>query len=830
MNSVKKTALNTAGDFLSGRGSHVHMLGICGVGMAGLAYLLKARGFEVTGCDASLTRIAEWLSARGIDVLPGHESGHIISDVKWLIRSSAVPLDNSEIGYAKKMGVPIFSRGAVLAALLAEHESIAVAGTHGKTTTSTFITQVLKSSGRDPAWCVGGEAESLGGVAGPIANRESRITPPRVDPPVEENLLVVEADESDGTLALYEPDIAVITNIEFDHMEHFKDEKAFKKCFQDFIGNTKKTAVYCTDDPGVDKIFNDLKFQISNLKLRSYGFSKEAFVRGKDLEDTGTTLNFMLVRDGIELGCIELPVPGRHNALNALAAAAVVFEQGLSFQEIQEGFGKISLPRRRFERIVEKDGIVVISDYAHHPSEIAALVRTAEKLDKKRLLAVFQPHRFTRTLALGKDFPESFKGVDQLILTPVYAASEKPLKGGAVYDLYSHFRQFPVSIASSLEQAWEYLKNELREGDVLLVIGAGDVESIASWARDAFQESGVRSQESGEKSFQELENQLSAGNGETAKRRNGDTVKEECLRALQVELNAVSQQSGTVIRGNEPLAKKTTLKVGGSADIWTEINSVKDLSVILKWCKEKQVPFNVMGAGSNILVSDLGVRGIVARLTGAEFNKIQFDNTAVITVGASVPLSRFLNRLEGKGVTGLEFLEGIPGTVGGALRMNAGAWEHEICEFVSWIRYVNKDGLEYKIAADDLDWTYRRCVSLEGGIAVEAGFKLAKGDPAEIKERRRAIVGKREWMKGLRSAGSIFKNPSKDTAGELIDKAGLKGMAVGGAEVPAEHANIITVGKGACASDVWALIEKIRAEVKDRFGIYLETEIVLLRE
>jgi UDP-N-acetylmuramate--alanine ligase len=267
-------------------------------------------------------------------------------------------------------------------------------------------------------------------------------------------IMAVEADESDGTIVGYHPDIAVITNIEYDHMEHHASVEAFEACFLRFAENTKKKIIYCAEDPAAVRLFQN------NSKAVPYGFQVSGFE-------------------------FQVSLPGRHNRLNAMAAIEVS-KQWKSEAEIFQALEKIKPVRRRFERVFE-GGYTIISDYAHHPTEIRTLIETAlETLKPKRLLGVFQPHRYTRTKALMADFPPAFQGLDKLWLLPVYAASEKPLAGGTTEDLANRFSEDwknRIKIFQSLEKTWQDIQCELRAGDVLLIIGAGDIERIGEWAR-----------------------------------------------------------------------------------------------------------------------------------------------------------------------------------------------------------------------------------------------------------------------------------------------------------------------------------------------------------
>ncbi|MGQ9661766.1 MAG: UDP-N-acetylmuramate--L-alanine ligase [Kiritimatiellia bacterium] len=755
----------------------VHLLGICGIGTAGLARVLHQNGWEVSGCDAAPNRLADWLMGFGIRVLRGHNPEHISRELSWVVRSSAVNPDCEEVRRARETGLPVFRRGEVLATLLQNRRAVVVSGTHGKTTTATWITLLLRSAGLEPGWCIGGESPLLEGIAN---NAEP------------ESPMVVEGDESDGTLALYEAEIAVVTNIDLDHMENFATPQALENCFFRFARNARRRVIFCADDPRTAALLSGLPTACS------YGFASSAVVRASDVVESERSTTFTLLHGTQVLTRVALPVLGRHNVLNALAAAAVGIEFGLSAEQLRTALQSVRLPRRRMEKVAECCGVAIFSDYGHHPTEIGAVIRTLRRLPHRRLLILFQPHRFTRTRALGPNFPAAFEGAHQVLLTPVYAASEATLKGGTVWDLYAQFRKKSptrdVRIATSLEQAYQYLRHELRSEDILLILGAGDIEKVGGWLQEA-----VRTDSGGPRSF--------------------DLLNDRLLTALQ------TRTSSTRITRDFPLSRQTTLGVGGTADLWCEPESEADLVSILSWAFANDVPLHVLGGGSNTLVSDLGVRGMVIRLSGACFCQIKEQNGEVVA-GAGVPLALLLDWLEARYWSGLEFLEGIPGTIGGALRMNAGAWGEEIVRFVSWVRCFDMDGTLRTLNSSELGARYRCCTALVDRVVVEARFKLTRGEGTAIRVLRREFAERRRWMRGLRCAGSIFRNPENEPAGRLIERAGLKNMRVGGASVFEGHANVIVTNSAARASDVRALLELIRMEVKDRLGVDLEPEVV----
>ncbi len=752
----------------------IHLLGICGVGMAGLAFHLQQLEFQVSGCDSAPGALKAWLEERGIPVSIGHDPGHV-AKTDWIIRSTAVPADNPELAAAALRGIPIFRRGLVMASLCSGFLSVAVSGTHGKTTTTSMIVQVLRGCGKAPSFCIGGESATLGGVAGSGA--------------VAEKIMVAEADESDWTLAAYAPDIAVITNIEFDHAEHFKNMDVLRACFAGMVRGVKRRLVFCADDPEVRQLCEGKPGAVS------YGLKSPADWRASKIIEVGYSVAFDVICRGSQLGRITLPAPGRHNVLNALAACAVVEEWQPDFADVSRALDRFAPVRRRFERIIDKDDVLVISDYAHHPAEIAAVLRNLKHIRRKRWLAVFQPHRFSRTLALGKEFAAVFEGLDELILAPVYAASEPALAGGTAWDLYAQIRKagkVRALCASSLDQAWGYLRGRLARGDGLLIIGAGDVGQMAERAKSDLNRFGLA-------------------------RLNPATEWLAALSGLKL--------AETLIRPGATLARKTTLHVGGKADIYLDVRSPIDLARIIKWATLKQVPWKILGAGSNILASDLGVRGLLLRLAGPNFRGIRAAGPTRLIAGAGTPLSELAAWAAGEGRAGLEFLTGIPGTVGGALRMNAGAWDREIGVAVEWVTCLDSDGTEKIVDKCDLCFTYRQAVGFAQKIILEAALTTSADTASAVNERMRAIAARRAWMKGLSSAGSVFRNPEGAAAGRLIEQAGLKGHRIGGARISERHANVIVTEKGATASDVLALLEITRQAVRAETGVDLTGEI-----
>ena len=445
-----------------------HGMGAGGVGMAALLDLLRARGFAASGCDTAANRLTAWLEARGVPVARGHDAAHADA-ADWLVHTAAVPADHPELARARARGIPVTPRGIALAARMSAGHTIAVSGTHGKTTTASLLAQILRAGGVDFSFAIGGEVDPLGGVAG--AGRSDRAW------------LVAEADESDGTLAWYEPEVLVVNNVDFDHMEHFRDVGEFHAVFGRAMRQTRGTVLYGWEDPAARRLAEACPDAIS------FGFGAGAQVRAGDWRPDAGAQRFTVWVHGSECAEVRLPMTGRHNALNALAALAAAQAAGVDWPDGAAALDRAVHARRRME-FAARGPVTVVSDYAHHPAEIRAFLSAVREMPgegRGRRIAIFQPHRYTRTRALGPDFGPAFEGVDRVILAPVYAASEAPIPGGASADLLRHLQEgrgYAAELADSLDDAWNRAVRDLRPGDWILLIGAGDIERLAAHARE----------------------------------------------------------------------------------------------------------------------------------------------------------------------------------------------------------------------------------------------------------------------------------------------------------------------------------------------------------
>ncbi len=447
--------------------TRVHCMGIGGVGMAGLAALLSHRGFAVDGCDLGKNPLTDRLEKMGIPVAHEHSVGHLDPAPDLIVRSTAVPESHPELVAARRLGIPVWRRGEVFPALLRDLRTVAISGTHGKTTSTAMTAHALRCAVLNPGFFVGGEWEESG----------------LVFQPGDGSVTVVEADESDGTLANYHPDISVITGIDFDHMEHFRDASEFESVFEQFVRQTQDQVIYCMDDTRVHRLVC-----ASGCPSIPYGCSDACQMRATDLQPFQDDLGRFgtqarIFWHGEEIGRLRLPLPGRHNIVNALAALSVSHVIGQDLHESVRRLESFQPVRRRLDRVGEVNGALVYSDYAHHPTEIRCLVEAVRSMTRGRIVAVFQPHRYTRTRMLGAEFPAAFKGVDQVVLAPVYAASEEPLEGGTTDDLAEHFAAVqcvPYTVTSDLDEAWQYAVEDVRAGDILLLVGAGDIDRLGA--------------------------------------------------------------------------------------------------------------------------------------------------------------------------------------------------------------------------------------------------------------------------------------------------------------------------------------------------------------
>jgi UDP-N-acetylmuramate--alanine ligase len=439
----------------------IHFVGIGGIGMSGIAELLLNLGYKVSGSDLKRTPITDRLAALGAQVYAGH-SAENVSDANVVVVSSAAKADNIEIREAKSRQIPVIPRAEMLAELMRLKYSVAVAGAHGKTTTTSMVATVLVHAGHDPTAVIGGRLNALG----------SNAKLGRGD------FIVLEADESDGSFLKLSPTIAVVTNIDREHLDHYADLAAIQAAFVMFINKVPfyGAAILCLDDPNVQAILPAIE-----RRIVSYGTSSQADLVASHLEFQAFGSTYAVRYQGTTLGNVRLQVPGHHSVLNSLAAIATGLELDLPFDTIAAALAGFQNADRRFQVKGEKGGILVVDDYGHHPTEIAATLSAARGACDRRIVAVFQPHRYSRTQALHDEFARAFYQADVLLVLPIYAAGEDVIAGITAENLVSEIKKFghrDVQYVESFAGAHVVLKEKLTGGDLLITLGAGDVWKI----------------------------------------------------------------------------------------------------------------------------------------------------------------------------------------------------------------------------------------------------------------------------------------------------------------------------------------------------------------
>jgi len=440
----------------------IHMVGIGGSGMNGIAEVLLNLGYEVSGSDLADSPVTSRLRTLGATVHKGHAAANV-GDADVLVKSTAVGKDNPEVAEARRRGIAVIPRAEMLAELMRLRTGIAVAGTHGKTTTTSLLATIFTEAGLDPTVIIGGRLNTFGSNA--LLG--------------EGEYLIAEADESDGSFLCLFPIVTVVTNIDADHMDHYADLDEIKDAFVDFMNTVPFYGmnVVCLDDPVVREVLPRV-----NRPVLTYGIDEQGAALRAVVRECQAKSCFDVLRDGQFLCSVELSQPGRHNVLNALGAIGVALEAGLPVDVVAQALGRFGGVGRRFEVKGERDGVLVVDDYGHHPTEIAATLRTARQYaPDRRLVVAFQPHRFTRTQALFGEFCTAFDDAALLLLTEIYPASEAPIPGVSGQSLAQGIRQVSateVRFCEDFAAVRAALPEVLRPGDLLLTMGAGNIWQV----------------------------------------------------------------------------------------------------------------------------------------------------------------------------------------------------------------------------------------------------------------------------------------------------------------------------------------------------------------
>lgn len=804
---------------------HVHLVGIGGAGLSAIARLLLQRGLRVSGSDQRPGPATAELAELGAQVFIGHDAAHVAGADLVLI-SSAVAPSNPEVLAAQAAGIPVVKRQQFLGPLMAGQQRICVAGAHGKTTTSAMIAALLDALGAEPSFIVGSPILALGAAA-----RAGRAGGP----------FVIEADEYDHMFLGLQPDIAVITNVEWDHVDCYPNPADFQQAFLRFteLVTPGGVVLYCGDDPGSRSLAEEAAVQSHGaahdaVQWISYGLAAGNRWRAAQLQPASAVagdgglngMSFEVWQDDKALGRVSIPLSGEHNVRNALAALATTHLMGYDvFSELRENL-KLSRifagTKRRLEGIGIYHGIIIFDDYAHHPTEVRATLSAArQRFPDRPIWVLFQPHTYSRTRALLDEFRDSFENADHVLITDIYAAREHDTLGISALDVVRRLAHHPdARYAGDLDAAARLLLAQLRPGDVLITLGAGDSDRVGR--------------------------QVLAGLRQTAlEPASYRTDADRATEGYEALAAAIAGETGLALRRDEPLASHTTLRVGGPADLFVAVSTVEDLMAVLAQARQFAVSALVLGGGSNLLVSDRGVRGLVIANNCRAVRRRQGN---VLWAEAGAHLAGVARQAMRWGLAGLEWGVSVPGTVGGAVVGNAGAHGGCIADSLLRATLLNPDGSLTEWPAARFAYGYRSSAlksllrssaaqtpPANGGrigtvpVVLAAAFQLQAGIAEQMEARAAGFLAHRRSTQPVEaSAGSTFQNPPGDYAGRIIEALGLKGHTVGGAAFSTVHANFVVNQGGASAADIATLINLARQMAWQQLGVELTPEILFV--
>jgi len=445
-----------------GKIQHIHFVGIGGIGMSGIAEVLLNLGYHVSGSDMKESEVTRRLQALGCKISFDHRKENV-KDADVVVVSSAIRKGNPEVEVAEQRLIPVIPRAEMLAELMRMKVGVAIAGTHGKTTTTSLIATVLAAGGLDPTVVIGGRLNSLGSNA--------RLG--------QGDFLVAEADESDGSFVTLMPTIAVVTNIDPEHLDYYRGIEEIKEAFLQFVNKIPffGLAVLCLDHPNIQSLIPRLK-----KRFTTYGLTTQADFQAKEIVFERLSTSFDVLHQRKEVGRLKIQMPGLHNVYNSLATVATAYELDIPFRTVQEALREFGGIQRRFQIKGEKQGVLVVDDYGHHPVEIMATLRAARTGWERRIVVVFQPHRYTRTQALFQDFLTAFNDADVLVLADIYPAGEDRIEGVEAKRLYEGIRDYghrDVTYLPDKKEIVEHLLRTVRSGDLVITLGAGDIWQVS---------------------------------------------------------------------------------------------------------------------------------------------------------------------------------------------------------------------------------------------------------------------------------------------------------------------------------------------------------------
>ncbi|MCE5206955.1 MAG: UDP-N-acetylmuramate--L-alanine ligase [Chloroflexi bacterium] len=784
----------------------IFLIGIGGSGLSAIARLLLESSYEVAGSDQYASPVTQALSSEGVRIFIGHRAEQV-KGFDLVICSSAIPDDNPEIIAARQLGIPVQKRAAFLEDFLKGKRVIAVAGTAGKTTTTAMIAWLLTCLNLDPGYLIGGISKNLG------TNSHYGKS----------EYFVIEADEYDRMFHGLHPAVAVITNVEHDHPDMFPDPSDYYAAFNGFIEKLLPDGKLLVGQSVPEKLDG---FQQTKNNKYTYGFDQDNDyeLQNVSLQPGGCYhLNLIKRIDQHPIAALNthLCIPGEHNALNALAALAVVDLLGLSAQESAKHLEKFTGIERRFENMGTVNGITFIDDYAHHPAKIRSTLQAARAtFPGRRIWAVWQPHTFSRTQTFFDDFANAFGDADQILITEVYAAREKQGDFSAV-KFIPRFTKGNGVFTPDLKQAENYLAAHLQTGDVLIVLSAGDANSIipklmsraTKITVDALNRDG---RQAGGKSATSKVNHL-------AMKPVSPNPSVDTLRTL----------FGNRLQRNVKMSRFSTAKVGGPVEFLVISKSASQLEKDVASLWDLKIPFTLLGSASNVLVSEKGLRGLVIINQARAITLHEQEDQPYIWAESGALINTIVERAGKASLSGLEWATGLPGTLGGALYGNAGAFGSEISQNLILANILHISKGRTKWTGCDLEYQYRSSIlKRQPGnevVILSAELKVEHGDHQTISDLIKTLKSRRKTQQPPGACtGSMFKNPAGEYAGRLIEEAGLKGSRRGDVEISQKHGNFFINNGNGTADDFMSLIRLTRETVAAKFGVQLELEVELL--
>ncbi|MDD4932661.1 MAG: UDP-N-acetylmuramate--L-alanine ligase [Methylacidiphilaceae bacterium] len=749
--------------------ARIHLVGVAGSGVGPLARLLLLLGHQVSGSDRRRTAAIADLEELGLRFSCGHD-GDLPEGVDLLVYSSAVREDNPERKFAVARGIPTARRADLLQELCRAKKSIVVAGMHGKTTTTALLAHILRRSGWEPSYYVGGDAPVLG-----ASSDWGRG-----------DYMIVEGDESDGTLASFQANHAVLLNVEEEHLDFYPGMEAILEVFETFLNRCSGKIVYCADDGYASKLCAGRDNAVG------YGLGPSGRYRAENVNPGPFESTFLLVAGEVPLGEIRVPLPGRQNVQNALAGIALSLELGLPFADIGAAMAAFRGVKRRFEVLFAGPSFLVVDDYAHHPTEIRATLAAARGAGRKRVVSLFQPHRYSRAHGLEKEFATAFAGSDLVLVTDIYSAGEKPIEGVNSERLARTIAEgsaVRVLSARGASEAKRMAAASLRPGDLFLAMGAGDVHRVAR------------------------------------------ALAEQC--ALYEELRR-SLSPAAVLAMAENLDGHTVAGVGGPAEFWCEPASWEDVRRLVKIARRGKIPLTVLGTGAGVLILDGGIRGICVSLRHPSLSRVAVDGERVEAGGGAL-LDQVSAETARQGVDGFSFLAGVAGTVGALLARGLGRLRERFANQVEEIVLVDGQGELRTFSRRESDsWPEGEAFGNLGiivGVRLRAlscgkeeapshslsGSDICSGDGAGFEKSDR-------WLEG------VFRTPERDGVDQIWSALGPCPIAIGGASVDPSFPNRVQLRGGVKAADVLAVLEGVRERLREKTGTEVLCNLAIVGE